>query len=58
MFVIGATPSGPVIWLALSRTDRTRAPAWALPCSGSLPSPPRVPLSTCMFQAVSVKPSR
>src|SRR6266545_6084754 len=37
MLVIGATPSGPVVWLALSRAENcggppTRPPAWALAC--------------------------
>ena len=35
----------------------TIPPAWALPCSGSLLRPPRSKLTSCRFQAVSVKPS-
>src|SRR4051812_24421481 len=58
MLVVGALPSGGVAWLALSRIRLvvTRAPDWALPCSGSPPSPPLPKLSTWRFHAVSVKP--
>src|SRR5918992_1499374 len=62
MFVVGATPSGGVIWLALLRDGKVggappaRPPAWALPCSASPSSPPRSPFSVCMFQVSSVNP--
>src|SRR4051812_14890172 len=62
MFVVGATPSEGVIWLALSREANaggppTMPPACELPCSGSLSRPPRPKLTSCMFQADSVNPS-
>src|SRR5215207_7465828 len=63
MLVTGVTPSGGVIWFALSRDSKpggppTMPPACALPCSASPSSPPRSKLNCCRFQAVSVKPSR
>src|SRR6266540_3459653 len=57
MFEVGETPSGGEFWFALSREPGTSAPAWALPCSGSLPSAPLPKLLAWAFQAVSVKPS-
>jgi hypothetical protein len=57
MFVVGGRPSRPVPWLALLRLP-AMAPAWARPCSASPPNPAAPTLTTCMFQAASVKPSR
>jgi hypothetical protein len=63
MLVIGATPSGPVIWLALSRAANaggppTRPPAWALPCSGSFSAPPSPKLKLWRLKVCSVKPRK
>src|SRR5262245_54008779 len=62
MLVVGATPSGGVIWFALSREAKsggppTIPPAWAFPGSGSRSRPPRLKLTSWRFDAVSVKPS-
>src|SRR5262249_37864783 len=62
MFDVGDMPSGGEFWFALSRDwngggPPTMPPFWALPCSGSFPSPPRPKLLTWAFHVASVNPS-
>jgi hypothetical protein len=61
MLVMGGRPSRGVIWFALSRAAKSGGPplippACALPCSWSLPSPPRPNVSFCRLNVASVKP--